>query len=161
MNIREFDLLDQPGIIELQEEFMVEFFPEYANDQRRYQWNKDVYDINKHYSKSGGKIWVVEADNKIVGFGGFRLAESKIAEIKRIRINRNYRGKGIGKAIVKQIECYCAANKFSKVIVDTDDRLEVAKSMYPNLGYDLCRTETETEGGNEYTTHYYEKRLSD
>ena len=161
MNIREFKLLDQPDVIELQEEFMVEFFPEYANDPRRYEWNKDVYDINKYYSKRGGKIWVVEVDNKIAGFGGFRLADNRIAEVKRIRINREHRGKGIGKSIVKQIERHCAANKFSKIIVDTDDRLEVAKSMYPNLGYKLCRTETETEGGNEYTTHYYEKGLPD
>lgn len=159
MNIREFTLLDQPGVNKLQEEFMIEFFPEYVDDPGQYEWNADIYEINESYIKKGGKIWVAEVDSYIAGFGGFRLIDSKTAEIKRVRINSLHRGKGLGKSIIKQIEEYCRNAAISKILVDTDDRFEAAKTMYTNLGYAMYRTKTKTENGIEYTDNFYEKFL--
>ncbi len=157
--IREFALTDQSQIISLQEEFIAEFFPEFVNDQRKYLWNADVYSIHEHYIKKGGKVWVVEVESGIVGFGCLRLVNSNTAEIKRVRINHKHRGKGLGKSIIKQIENYCASSNISKVLVDTDDRFKAAKSMYSGMGYIVYRTETEIEDDREYTDHYYEKIL--
>ncbi len=157
--IREFALTDQPQIVNLQEEFMTEFFPEFVNDQRKYEWNADVYSIHEHYIKKGGKVWVVEVEANVVGFGCLRLVDSNTAEIKRVRINHRHRGKGLGKSIINQIENYCASSNISKVLVDTDDRFEAAKSMYSGMGYIVYRTETEIKDGREYTDHYYEKAL--
>ena len=157
--IREFALTDQPQIINLQEEFMTEYFPEFANDPRRYEWNADVYAIREHYIQKGGKAWVVEIETKIVGFGCFRLVNPETAEIKRVRVGQQYRGKGLGSSIINQIESYCAASGISKILVDTDDRFGAAKSMYSGMGYIVYRTETELKDGREYTDHYYEKML--
>ena len=41
MSIREFIAKNQPGINKLQQEFMVEFFPEFADDPKQYEWNAD------------------------------------------------------------------------------------------------------------------------
>jgi len=157
--IREFSLTDQSQIINLQEEFMAEYFPEFANDQRKYEWNADVYSIHEHYIEKGGKVWIVEVESNIVGFGCLRLVNSDTAEIKRVRIDRQHRCKGLGKSIIKQIENYCASSNISKILVDTDDRFESAKSMYSGMGYIVYRTETEIKDGREYTDHYYEKAL--
>jgi len=138
---------------------MTEFFPEFANDQRKYEWNADVYSIQEHYIDKGGKVWVVEFEANIVGFGCLRLVNSNAAEIKRVRINLHHRGQGLGKSIIKQIENYCASSNISKVLVDTDDRFEAANSMYSGMGYIVYRTETEEKDGREYTDHYYEKIL--
>ncbi len=138
---------------------MTEFFPEFVNDQRKYVWNADVYSINKHYVEKGGKVWVVEVETCIVGFGCLRRVNTTTAEIKRVRINHQHRGKGLGKSIIKQIENYCVSSNITKVLVDTDDRFGAAKSMYSGMGYTVCRTETETKDGREYTDHYYEKIL--
>lgn len=159
MNIREFKSRDQPGINKLQDEFMKEFFPEYVDDPDQYQWNADVYEINEYYVQKGGKVWVVEDSNYIVGFGCFRLVDSKTAEIKRVRINSRYRGKGLGKAIIEQIENCCRNSDIEKILVDTDDRFEAAKSMYTNMGYVMYRTETEIDNDTEYTNIFYEKFL--
>jgi putative acetyltransferase len=160
MNIREFTILDQASVIQLQEEFMQEFFPEFANDPRRYQWNADIYNIDEYYIKNGGKIWVVEEDKEIVGVGGFRLVDYEVAEIKRIRIKARYRGKGLGKKIVQMIEEYCVNNNILKILVDTDERLSTAKLMYEKMGYIAYRTEIVVEGNMKYTNHYFEKVLS-
>ena len=157
--IRKFALTDQSQIIDLQEEFMTEFFPEFADDKRKYEWNADVYSIQEHYIEKGGKVWVAEVEGDIVGFGCLRLVASSTAEIKRVRINHQHRGKGLGKSIIKQIESYCSASKISKVLVDTDDRFETAKSLYSGMGYTIYRTETDVKDGQEYTDRYYEKIL--
>ena len=157
--IRKFSPTDQSQIISLQEEFMAEFFPEFVEDQRKYEWNADVYSIHEHYIRNGGEVWVAELEADIVGFGCLRLVNSSTAEIKRVRINHQHRGRGLGKSIIKQIENYCASSNISKILVDTDDRFESAKSMYSGMGYIVYRTETEIKDGREYTDLYYEKML--
>ena len=138
---------------------MTEFFPEFVDDQRKYVWNADVYSIHEVYIERGGKVWVAENESGIVGFGCLRLVNSTTAEIKRVRINHHHRGKGLGESIINQIESHCASSGIAKVLVDTDDRFEAAKSMYARMGYQVYRTETETKDGQEYTDHYYEKNL--
>ncbi|MGB5330726.1 MAG: GNAT family N-acetyltransferase [Gammaproteobacteria bacterium] len=138
---------------------MTEFFPEFADDNRKFDWNADVYSIQEHYIEKGGKVWVSEAKGELLGFGCLRIVDSNTAEIKRVRISRQHRGKGLGKSIIKQIEGYCSSSKIFKVLVDTDDRFETAKSMYSGMGYTICRTEIDVKDGREYKDHYYEKIL--
>ena len=159
MILREFRQEDQPGIVSLQEEFMNEFFPEYADDPRQYEWNADAYDVNQHYIQKGGKVWVVDDDNHIAGFGCVRIVDSHTAEIKRVRINAQYRGKGWGSTIIEKIEEHCANYNFRRLLVDTEESLKAARSMYDNMGYTVYRTNTETEDGTEYTQIFYEKLL--
>jgi GNAT superfamily N-acetyltransferase len=159
MNIREFTLSDQAGINKLQEEFMAEFFPGLANDPGQFDWNADIYDVNECYVKTGGKVWVAEIDNRIAGFGGFRLVSQGIAEIKRVRINTRHRGKGLGKLIIRQIENYCKTADIQKILVDTDDRFEAAIAMYTGMGYSICRTESYQKNGATFTDNFYEKIL--
>ncbi len=161
MSIREFTLSDQPGINKLQEEFMVEFFPELADDPGQFEWNADIYNIDESYVKNGGKVWVAEIDNYIAGFGGFRLVNPGIAEIKRVRINSRHRSKGLGNSIISQIEYYCKGVAIQKILVDTDDRFEAAKAMYTNLGYTIYRKESYTKNGTTFTDNFYEKLLAD
>lgn len=159
MTIREFKPSDQAGVTRLQEEFMLEFFPEFSSDPRQYEWNADIYDIDEYYLKHCGKFWVAEDAGEIVGVGGFRLVSPTIAEIKRVRIQAHHRGKGLGKAIISIIEEYCRAQHITKILVDTDERLAAAKSMYVKLGYTVCRTETVAEGDETYVNYYFEKVL--
>lgn len=160
MTIREFVAADQAGVNSLQAGFVQEFFPEFADDPRQYEWNADIYNISEWYLKRQGKFWVVEADQEIVGMGGFRLLSPGLAEIKRIRIRAGYRGRGFGKAIVRTIETYCMEHGISKILVDTDERLATAKHMYEQMGYRVYRQETEVEAGREYINYYFEKELA-
>jgi N-acetylglutamate synthase-like GNAT family acetyltransferase len=160
MAIREFATTDQAGVTQLQAEFMQEFFPEFADDPRQYEWNADIYDLNEYYILKGGKFWVVEDNQAIVGVGGFRLVSPEVAEIKRIRIKAGCRGRGYGKAIVHLIEADCIDRGILRILVDTDERLATAKAMYEHMGYSITRKETVAEGNREYINYYFEKVLS-
>ncbi len=160
MTIREFVTADQAGVNRLQADFMQEFFPEFANDPRQFEWNADIDNIHEAYILQGGKFWVVEADQEIVGMGGFRLARPGVAEIKRVRIKAGCRGRGLGKAIVRMIETYCSEHGISKILVDTDERLAAAKRIYENMGYRAYCRETIFEAGGEYINYYFKKELA-
>lgn len=157
--IREFLVSDQAQATQLQEDFMTEFFPEFADDPRKYEWNADAYAIDEHYLQRGGKAWVVEIEGAIAGFACLRPLNATTAEIKRVRIGNRHRGKGLGKSIMRQIESYCVASRLSKIRVDTDARFEAANAMYNAMGYIRYRSLSETKDGREYTDHYYEKTL--
>ncbi len=159
MKIRGYRSSDQTSINKLQAEFMEEFFPEFANDPEQYEWNVDIYDIDENYIKRGGKVWVVEDGDCVTGFGGVCLIDSNTAKIKRVRIGSLHRGNGLGKAIITRIENFCRDNQIKKILVDTDDRFEAAKSMYTDMGYEMYRSETEIQNGVEYTDNYYMKYL--
>ncbi|HUV21203.1 MAG TPA: GNAT family N-acetyltransferase [Gammaproteobacteria bacterium] len=159
MKIREFTAADQADITRLQDAFMAEFFPEFTSDPRQYQWNADIYQIDASYLKNGGKFWVAEVNNDIVGFGGFRLLDTNCAEIKRLRIACAHRGKGLGTSIIRHIESYCRATKIKTITVDTDGRFEAAISMFTNLGYVFQRSASATKNNIVYTDNYYEKLL--
>ncbi len=159
--LREFIPADQPGVDQLQAEFMQEFFPEFADDPRQAGWNADVHDIQRYYLQAGGKFWVAEEAGEIVGVGGFRLASPGVAEIKRIRIQSRCRGKGLGKAILHEIEACCRDQGFSKILVDTDERLATAKAMYEKAGYVAYRVEREVEGSETYINYFFEKDLTE
>jgi GNAT superfamily N-acetyltransferase len=159
MKIREFTTSDQAQVNRLQDAFMVEFFPEFANDPRQYQWNADVYQIDESFLQNGGKVWVAEVGDVIVGFGGFRLVDANTAEIKRVRIDSRHRSKGLGKSIIKHIESYCKTTDIKTINVDTDNRFAAAISMYTNMGYVLLRSESFTKNKVVYTDNYYEKLL--
>ncbi|SET42967.1 putative acetyltransferase [Natronincola peptidivorans] len=159
IKIREFNVNDQSGVASLQEEFIKEFFPEFQSDPRQYDWNADIYDIEKYYTEHGGMFWVIEKNNSIIGVGGFRLVSPTIAEIKRVRISINHREKGLGKTIIRTIEDYCRQHKVQKILVDTDERLTTAKAMYEKLGYTIYKKETEIEGNESYVNYYFEKDI--
>ena len=159
MTIREFTAADQPGVTQLQEEFMQEFFPEFYHDPHQYQYNADIHDLDQFYLQLGGKFWVVEEAGEIIGVGGFRLVSPTVAEIKRVRLKACWRGKGLGKAIIRTIEDHCRAHHIKKILVDTDDRLVTAQKMYQKLGYILYRSESGAAGGVSYVNYYFEKEL--
>lgn len=143
----------------MQDAFKAEFFPEFASDPRQYQWNADVYQIDESYLQNGGKVWVAKVNKVIVGFGGFRLIDANTAEIKRVRIDSDHRGKGLGKAIIEYIESYCRATEIKTIKVDTDHRFAAAISMYTNMGYVLLHSESFSKNKIVYTDNYYEKLL--
>lgn len=50
-----------------------------------------------------GIIYIVFFDDKIAGMGGLKRNTADIAEIKRMYVKPDFRGKGLGKAIMNQL----------------------------------------------------------
>ena len=158
VQIRLFQREDQEAILSLQDEFIEEFFPEFMDDPRLIDWNKDIYDIYSSYMESGGIFWVVEKGTEIVGMGGIKTSEG-LPVLSRIRVRKRERGKGIGTFLLRHMEEYCLREGYKKILVDTENHMVTAVKLYESHNYQRIRESVEEIDGKIYTTYFFEKYL--
>jgi len=77
-------------------------------------WDK----IYETYISPGGAFYVVKIDEHIVGCAGIKKID-QVAEFKRDRVAKEYRGKGIGRTLFEKRLEFAKNNGFKKVILDT------------------------------------------
>lgn len=100
----------------------------------------DLNDIYSYYFISGGTFFVGIEDGKVVGTAGVRKLEGNLCEIRRIYLNKEFRGKGNGKKLFMAALDFAEKN-CSRVILKTDSTLTKAIDMYLKHGFTLQKTE--------------------
>jgi ribosomal protein S18 acetylase RimI-like enzyme len=70
-----------------------------------------------------------------VACGGFRPLEPGIAEIKRMFVAREHRGRGYSKQILLTLERLALENGYDTVRLETRPRQTAAIALYESLGY--------------------------
>jgi GNAT superfamily N-acetyltransferase len=95
-------------------------------------------------SKKGGSIVVAEINNDIVGcvciVVDVRLAEGPYAEIVNLIVTEKIRGKGIGKALIKEAENW-ASTRVSKIKVRAKEIRKDAHAFYISQGFKYTKTQ--------------------
>ena len=82
------------------------------------------------------EVVLAEFNAEVVGCGAFRkMDNTNWAEIKRMFVKPEFRGKGISKAIVKALEEWTSELKFEACVLETGKRLHEALNLYQKLGY--------------------------
>ncbi|SEW18278.1 GNAT family N-acetyltransferase [[Clostridium] fimetarium] len=90
------------------------------------QYNKleDIHDV------------IIVYDEAIpIGCASFKLFGNDIAEVKRVFIKEEYRGKGISKELLNLIEERAKEKGFKKLILESGEPLVQAMSLYKKSGY--------------------------
>jgi ribosomal protein S18 acetylase RimI-like enzyme len=59
----------------------------------------------------------------------------KILNIHDFMVSSNYRGKGVGKALLNGIDQYCRENEFLKITLEVDKDNIIAQKMYRSCDY--------------------------
>ena len=76
-------------------------------------------------------------DDKAVGIGAYKEFEPNIAEIKRMYTLPEYRGKGIAKAILTELEAWAKEEGYTTSILETGYLQIDAIGLYQKLGYKI------------------------
>jgi GNAT superfamily N-acetyltransferase len=103
-----------------------------------------------------GQFIVATIDDEVVGCGGLQWIDDRTAEIKRMWVDSSRRGIGLGKRLLGHLEEEAQASGRARVILDTNESLAEAISMYHSLGY----TPIERYNDNPYAHHWFEKALA-
>ena len=74
-------------------------------------------------------------NNIAVGIGAYKEFEPKVAEIKRMYTLSEYRGKGIAKAILTELEAWAKEENYTTAILETGFMQVDAIGLYKKLGY--------------------------
>lgn len=81
---------------------------------------------------------LVSYENEIaVGIGAYKEYDSETVEIKRMYTLPEYRGKGIAKAILTELELWAKEEGYQFAILETGYLQKDAIGLYQKLGYEI------------------------
>ena len=80
-------------------------------------------------------VLVVYDEERAVGCGAFKKYEEDTAEIKRMFVLPEARGKGIANMILTEIESWAIEQGFVHFILETSPKLHHAIALYTKMGY--------------------------
>ena len=72
-----------------------------------------------------------------LGCGAFKEYESKVAEIKRMFVLPEHRGKGIAVAVLHELEAWAKKSGYCNFILETSPKLESAVALYKKADYEI------------------------
>jgi putative acetyltransferase len=81
---------------------------------------------------------VIAIDNKTpVGCGCYKKFDNDSAEIKRMFVDKSYRGQGISKKILKELENWAKEKGYKQTLLETGFRQSEAIGLYKGFGYKI------------------------
>ncbi|GHS93623.1 acetyltransferase CD1211 [Bacteroidia bacterium] len=90
----------------------------------------ELNNFPEKYKEPEGAFIIAKENDKIVGIVGMKKIEDKICEMKRLFVNDNYKGKGIGKKLVEIIIKEAKLKNYEKMRLDTLNSMEDALKIY-------------------------------
>ena len=98
-------------------------------------FDKDFLDLRAHYLDNRGEFLVAESDGRIVGMGALQKVNDSTGEIKRMRIEPEFQGKGLGKTILERLMVRAKELGYKKLILDTSTNQIPAQRLYESYGF--------------------------
>lgn len=114
----------------------------------------DVDNVNEAYIVPGrANFWVAVLDGDIVGMVGVAEEDAHLAEIRRLRVNPEKQGHGIGIKLMETALQFCRHQDYLKVVLDTNySGSKPAMEIFDKCAFQHNRTRT--VGGKELIEFY-------
>jgi len=109
-------------------------------------------------------FWVVEREGAIVGAFGIEGRSTTDTELRRMYLDKAYRGSGVAQRMLGFAEAEARALGYTKMILSTAQIQKAADRFYRRNGFRLVRTEvveqmTTKQAGGGLTRLHFEKAL--
>lgn len=88
----------------------------------------------REYYENGG-LFVADVDGEIVGTVAYEPWGEGRARMKRMYVQRDHRGKGLGRALAEAVMAGAAAAGFDTMVLDTTKGMVEARGLYAKLGF--------------------------
>lgn len=103
-----------------------------------------------------GVLLVARYGDEPVGTAGVRLLDATTAELKRVFVREDLRGKGGAPVLLAAAEDAARALGAERIVLDTRTDLVEARALYARHGYE----ETEPLTVRPYAEHWFAKKLT-
>ena len=91
-------------------------------------------------------VVVAYIDDVPIGCGTIKEFSADTAEVKRMYVNKDARGKGIGKKILNELEKWAMELNYKYLILETGKRQKEAVAFYSNSGFEEIPNYGQYEG---------------
>lgn len=82
-------------------------------------------------------VFVLYENGKPIGCASFKEYEPEIAEVKRVFVHDDYRGRGLSKILMQGVEQKAIQLGYKELILETGDALVAAHGLYCSLGFNV------------------------
>lgn len=74
-----------------------------------------------------------------IGCASFKFYDNKVAEVKRVFVKSEHRGKGISKELMRLLEARAKEKGYNILLLETGASLVKAMGLYRSLGYGIMQ----------------------
>jgi len=104
------------------------------DDDFHSEYDADLTRIEAEYLQNGDFL-IAAIGEKTVGMGAIRRIDERTTEVKRMRVDPEFQGRGIGSLILDKLIAEAKAAGYRHLILDTIDRMVVARRLYESRGF--------------------------
>ena len=99
--------------------------------------DRDIADIEAHYTKRGGIFEVIEdRQGNLLGTCGLYPMSGDTVELRKMYFAKSLRGRGIGKKTLERMIAAARAKGFKKIYLETASVLKEAIHLYEKFGFE-------------------------
>jgi ribosomal protein S18 acetylase RimI-like enzyme len=131
-----------------------EFLEEAPSDE---DISENFLGIGPNYLDAGGEFLVGCRDNTIIAIGGFQPKDDSTVEIRRMAVHPAHQRQGYGERLLVELEDRAEKREFTRLVLETFERLTAARALYEKHGYEETHREPHAETGDARI--YYRKQL--
>jgi N-acetylglutamate synthase-like GNAT family acetyltransferase len=118
-------------------------------------WDDDLLDV-EHAYLDGGDFLVGELEGRVIAMAGVRHVKAGVGEVKRLRVEEGFQGRGFGETIARALEQRARELKFKRLITDTTVKQQPAQRLLAKLGF----VETHRKVVRDLEVIFYERELT-
>lgn len=99
-------------------------------------FDKELATLPGHYAPPNGRLLLAECDGQLAGCVALHRLEDGICEMKRLYLRPQFRGKGLGRALVDRIIVEARQIGYSRMRLDTvEPVMKNAVGLYRKIGF--------------------------
>jgi putative acetyltransferase len=132
--VRPWEVADRQAVAEV----IGVVLAEYGLDWEPEGADRDVLEIEKYYLETGGAFWtLLNPVGQVIGSAGYHPISRSVGavEIRKMYLLRAYRGKGLGRYILGELEKSIKSRGFQEIWIETASVLKEAVQLYEKSGY--------------------------
>jgi putative acetyltransferase len=138
ITVEPFDSHDAKRLIAALDAGLAELYP----PEQRFGPNLKA----QHLEGGRGTFLVARDGGRAVGCGAIRLIDDETAEVKRMYVEPDQRGKGVGRAVLARLEAAAAQLGARRLVLETGTHSPEALALYGRAGF------TQIDCWGEYAT---------
>jgi len=133
-----FDSDDARRLVAALDAHLAQFYP----PQQRFGPNLKA----EHLEAGRGTFLVARDGGRAIGCGAIRLLDETTAEVKRMYVEPDQQGKGVGWAVLKNLEAVAQQMGVRRLVLETGVHQDAAITLYRRAGF------TQVECWGEYAS---------
>jgi len=101
----------------------------------------------------------VRKDGTVVGSVGVERVDAETAELHRLYLDAEWRGRGLGRALVEAVLDWCRAQRVPRLVLWSDTRFDLAHRLYERMGFRRTGERVLPEDVNDTREHGFERAV--